>query len=228
MTFTWALSFTLNTKVRGYPCRRKHETHAGFIKTNVLSGRAPPSLDQSLECLAQLRILQLRQLDRFSRGTRHRAQFRPLPATQSPLHESQLAHGVIANSLRHAREDLRFHQVQFLYPHRTRHFHHRGVEFQRDDFRAARDRLADDLRPCFRQPHDREVTLAVDPVEQRLHRGTDLFGSLVASSRHERSTIAPPRLNAYWLNVQQVFSISIQRADTISSINATPSVTHNF
>src|SRR5580700_9282504 len=118
--------------------------------------------------------------------------------------------------------------TKFLYPHRTRNFHHRGVEFQRDDFGAARDRFADDLRPCFREPHDREVALAVDPIEQRLHRGTDLFGSLVASSRHERSTIAPLRVDAYRLNVQRIPYPRFWGAIAISSINAIPSVSHNF
>src|SRR5580704_11313807 len=118
--------------------------------------------------------------------------------------------------------------TKFLYPHRTRNFHHRGVEFQRDVLPAPRDRFADDLRPCFREPHDREVTLAVDPVEQRLHRGADLFGSLMASSRHERSTIAPLRFDAYRLKVVRTHCLRFWGAITISSINKKPSVSHNF
>src|SRR5208337_5138549 len=74
----------------------------------LLPGCAPPRLDQPLERLAQLGILQLRQLDRFPCRCRawHCAQFRPLAPAEPSLHKSQLTHGVVAQPLGHARENL--------------------------------------------------------------------------------------------------------------------------
>ena len=44
-------------------------------------------------------------------------------------------------------EDLHLHQVEFLNPHRARYFHYRRMKLERLHLGAARDGLADHLRP---------------------------------------------------------------------------------
>src|SRR5260370_19055940 len=168
---------------------------AGLLPS--LSRGAAPRFDQALERCAELGILELWQLYRFAHRARHGAQFRALATAEASIHKAQLADDVVAEALGDAAQNLRLHQIQFLYPHRARHFHDRGMELERDDFGPPRDRFTDDLRPGFGESDDREVTFTVEAIEERLHRGADLLRSLVASGCHELSRIAPRSPLAY-------------------------------
>jgi len=91
----------------------------------------------------------------------HRAQSRLFAPAEAPLHESQIAHRIIAQGITNAVQNLGFHQVELLNPHRARNFDNCSVELKRNHLGPTGDRFTHRFGPDSYQADDIEVSVAV-------------------------------------------------------------------
>src|SRR5215467_13540422 len=113
-----------------------------------------------------------------------------LAAREATLHKTQIAYDVGVDLLVQPGKDLRLHQIEFLNPHRARHFNHSRMKLERGHLGATRDRFADDLRPQPGEPDDSELAFGVEAIKKRLQRLADLDGRFRNLRWHRVLTIA--------------------------------------
>src|SRR5215467_577574 len=113
-----------------------------------------------------------------------------LAAREATLHKTQIAYDVGVDLLVQPGKDLRLHQIEFLNPHRARHFNHSRVKLERGYLGAARDRLADHLRPQPGEPYDSELPFGVEAIQKRLQGLADLHWRFRNLRWHRVLTIA--------------------------------------
>lgn len=111
----------------------------------------------------------------MSNGARDIAQLGLGPRKRT-LREAEFADNVWSDRFFQARQNLRLHQAEFLYPHSARDFNHSGVELERRDLGAPGYRLTDDLRPRSSEPYDPELSLRIEAIKKWLQSLIDLDG----------------------------------------------------